>query len=116
MATPNLCGCVDNASCRVGGSNGQCDNDGVCKCGPTRCRPGETCRLTIGPDVCSCNDGAACAVNETCCDLPSGCRDLSSDPASCGACGHACPAGLVCAAGVCACSADAQCSAGSSGT
>jgi hypothetical protein len=116
MSTPNFCGCVDNASCRVGGASGVCDSDGLCKCGPTRCRPGETCRSANGPDVCACNGGGACAASETCCDLPAGCRDLSNDPASCGACGRACPAGLVCAAGVCACAADGPCFAGSSGT
>jgi hypothetical protein len=114
--TANLCGCTDNASCRVGGSSGSCEPTGLCKCGPTSCRPGETCRLAIGPDVCSCNDGAGCAATETCCQLPAGCRDLSNDPGSCGACGHACPFGFVCAAGACACDADWQCAAGSSGT
>jgi hypothetical protein len=111
---PNLCGCTDNNACRVGGSTGTCDATGVCKCGPSRCQPGETCRPAQGPDVCSCNDGAACAAGEVCCDLPNGCRNISTDPTSCGACGHACPAGFVCNGGACACGTDVDC--GSSGT
>jgi hypothetical protein len=112
----NLCSCTNPASCRVGGSGGTCDPTGMCRCGPSLCRPGETCRVSMGPDVCSCNDGAGCTDTETCCDLPAGCRNLSTDPSSCGACGHACPVGYVCAAGDCACDADWQCGAGSPGT
>ena len=114
--TPNLCGCTDNASCRVGGSNGSCDDTGLCKCGPSQCRPGETCRPAGGPDVCSCNAGAGCGATETCCGFPAGCRDLTTDPESCGACGHACPSGFGCVGSACACTADGQCNAGSNGT
>jgi hypothetical protein len=114
---PNQCGCVDNAGCRTGGSIGSCETDsGLCKCGPNRCQPGEACSAASGPDVCSCNGGAACTATETCCQTPAGCRDLHSDPSSCGACGHVCPNGFFCVASACACTTDAQCNAGAPGT
>jgi hypothetical protein len=115
-ALPSLCGCTDNASCRMGGSNGSCNSEGLCKCGPATCHRGEACLAAQGPDTCSCNGGPACADGETCCDLPAGCHDLLSDPSSCGACGHACPIGLSCFAGSCVCTSDAQCDDGGGGT
>jgi len=115
---PIQCGCVDNVNCRIGASTGTCDpTTGACRCGPTRCRPGEACiAVDAGPDLCSCNGGSACGEGETCCQTPGGCRDLQSDPSNCGACGRACPNGLFCIAGACTCNADAQCNAGSPGT
>lgn len=112
---PNLCGCVDNLSCRNGSSTGSCQ-DGRCKCGPDVCRGGETCQAAGGADVCSCNGGPACETAETCCQTPAGCRDLEADPSNCGACGRSCPYGFFCDAGTCSCNADSQCDAGSSGT
>lgn len=43
--------------------------------------------------------GGSCADGYTQCGQH--CVDLSSDPANCGACGHACPAGVACLAGTC---------------
>jgi hypothetical protein len=43
--------------------------------------------------------GAECAVGTIFC--PSGCANLATDPANCGSCGAACPAGSSCTAGVC---------------
>lgn len=54
-----------------------------------------------------CPDGQA--------DCGGACRDLQSDPAACGACGHACPAGAACSAGACACPAAAPTVCGASG-
>ena len=62
---------------------------------------GEVCNRA-GPDtVCSCNSGSACAAGAVCCHTPSGCFDLQTDPANCGACGWTCPAGTSCQSGVC---------------
>ncbi|HEX9295608.1 MAG TPA: hypothetical protein VF881_07230 [Polyangiaceae bacterium] len=115
---PGQCGCTDNMGCRSAMGGGGCNvTTGRCLCGPTTCRPGETCQAaTMGPDVCACNGGSACGSNQTCCQTPSGCKDLQSDPGSCGACGRACPNGFFCANGRCECNADGQCNNGSGGT
>src|SRR5262249_27593308 len=43
--------------------------------------------------------GIVCAAGTTLCGTA--CVDTRSNPANCGACGRACPAATVCAAGVC---------------
>lgn len=60
---------------------------GVCMCGlgPT-CQSGQTC--TSG--VCRCGLDPACQSGQTCCG-DAICRNLSSDPTSCGTCFNACP-------------------------
>ena len=115
---PNLCGCAGNdARCRLSGASGTCNAaNGQCVCGGVECGPGEACQHVGQADRCSCNDGSACAAGQACCQTPAGCRDLASDPASCGACGRACPPGFVCASGECQCSGDASCNAGAAGT
>jgi hypothetical protein len=45
-------------------------------------------------------DSGACPITEVPC--PTGCKSLRNDPSNCGACGHACGAGLLCANGTCA--------------
>ncbi|MFO0571832.1 MAG: hypothetical protein U0263_39780 [Polyangiaceae bacterium] len=45
-----------------------------------------------------------------------GCKDLSKDAQSCGACGRRCPTGFVCTSGQCVCDQAADCNAGSVGT
>ncbi len=49
--------------------------------------------------------GGSCASGYTECDYR--CVDLETDPANCGACGHACPPGVVCSGGVCGAPVDA---------
>lgn len=114
----NLCGCSSDAACSSGSGSGASCNaaSGICSCNGTACRPGEFCRAMMGNTTCSCNGSAHCSANQTCCNSPVGCKDLSNDPASCGACGHSCPAGFACAAGSCACTFNSACNAGSSGT
>jgi hypothetical protein len=43
--------------------------------------------------------GGDCAAGYTQCGLS--CVDLENDPSNCGACGHACPAGVACVDGTC---------------
>jgi hypothetical protein len=98
-----LCRCTSDAQCKgAGNGTATCDlTTGRCACEGVACRTGESC-VKSGPDqVCRCNGDAACEGNQVCCDEPSGCTDLMSDPASCGACGHACAPGLGCRSGVC---------------
>lgn len=117
-SSQKVCGCGSFLECEYGGHTAPaCNGLGRCVCNGTACQVGESCKdptSTDGAtgDVCSCWGGAACAAGKTCCQKPLGCFDLQSDPQSCGACGHACAPGLVCALGACACSSDASCSAG----
>jgi hypothetical protein len=116
--TSRRCGCSSDEQCRVGAGQGTatCNTTSrSCVCDGVECRPGEACERQGSSLRCRCG-GNTCAANETCCRVPSGCRNLDSDAANCGACGAACPAGFVCQAGACSCDADADCSAGSPGT
>ncbi len=112
------CGCAGNdGRCRTGGSGGTCDVTTLtCRCGGAVCQPGEACAPGGGGDVCQCNGGVACAPGRICCQTPAGCRDVATDPSSCGACGRRCPPSFDCTAGACTCSTDASCDAGSSGS
>lgn len=49
----------------------------------------------------SCVADVDCGSGQACCSGT--CRDLSSDPANCGSCGHICPTGEGCRGGVCQC-------------
>ena len=126
IADPSSCGGCGNAcaagfTCNAGkclcGADAACggENDcvvGSCVCGGTTCTGGQTCGAG---DACSCNGGPGCASGQTCCTNPSGCFDLGSDPANCGACGRSCPAGFTCDSWACHCGDDASCDAGSAG-
>jgi hypothetical protein len=110
------CGCSTNQECDTDGNGpatGTCTASiGLCTCGVTVCGIGEACVNVGGVNQCSCNGGAGCGAAQACCLAPNGCFDLQTSPASCGACGRACPAGFACQAGACACDADADCDAG----
>ncbi|MGE0323593.1 MAG: hypothetical protein AB7S68_14885 [Polyangiaceae bacterium] len=112
----STCGCDSNGDCNAGG-NATCSS-GICECSRIGadqvCKPGERCINNSGQSTCSCNGGSGCGSGQTCCE--SGCKNLSSDATSCGACGHTCPPGFNCASSSCVCNGDASCNAGSAGT
>ena len=85
----SLCACNANGQC---GNQGTCTG-GLCVCNANTCRPGERCQQG-GAGACRCNGGTPCGAAQVCCQTPGGCRDLSSAPDSCGACGRACPCRL----------------------
>jgi hypothetical protein len=102
-------GCIDTTSdpfnCGVCGhacnpgetcSGGQCGCNGGPACSSLCCASG--CSMT---GSCDCG-GTPCGAPSVCCNGTS-CLDIMNDNANCGACGHACPSGLVCDAGACKC-------------
>jgi hypothetical protein len=97
------CRCTSNTQCKGGGSgNASCDTvTGQCSCDGVTCRLGESCEKVGPSQVCRCNGAAACGPTHVCCESPAGCKDLMTDPTSCGACGHVCAPGLSCVSGVC---------------
>jgi hypothetical protein len=97
-----LCRCTSATQCKDGGGGAaDCNGNGRCTCTGVECQPGEACRKTGPNQECSCNGGAACAPGTVCCKVPVGCKDLTSDNANCGACGHTCPSGQACVGGSC---------------
>ncbi len=115
---PAICGCTNNDDCG-NDFEGNCRSDGRCQCfqpgSDPICNRGETCIDDgFNRGKCSCDGGSACASGQTCCDSPAGCRNLQTDAASCGACGHACAPGFVCSSGACACDGNADCGPGGS--
>lgn len=93
--------CVCGLSDRCGDTSAVClSSAGPCECAGTACQPGEAC-VDDGSVRCGCNDGAACADGETCCQTPDGCFDLTTDDANCGRCGNACSGGTSCTSGEC---------------
>jgi hypothetical protein len=115
----NACGCASSAACLSSGSGSGagCDTTtGLCSCAGATCRPGEACRAMMGNTMCTCNNGPPCGSGQTCCQSPAGCKDLSNDPTSCGACGRACPLQFTCTGGACACTFSSACNGGSPGT
>jgi len=73
---------------------GGCRLVGADCAGDADCCSGHCCDGTC------CNQGS-CPAGQTRCGKT--CRDLSQDPANCGACGAACPHGAICRAAVCSC-------------
>lgn len=97
-----VCRCTSADQCKDGGGgSASCSAAGLCVCSGLDCNPGERCAKSGPNQVCSCNGGAACIPGQTCCQTPNGCRNLSTDPQNCGACGKACPSGSLCVLGSC---------------
>lgn len=66
------------------------------------------CQSTcVAPATCNGSGGCVCPNGQPACNGQ--CPDLQTDPANCGACGHACPAGSTCVAGVCCVGAGGAC-------
>jgi hypothetical protein len=111
--SPGGGGCFDPATDpkHCGDCNTQCPNGDACvqgKCVASQCNPpcqnGNSC---VGGQ-CSCNGGPACGNGTTCCN--SGCKDLTSDPVNCNACGKKCDGGDYCCKGNCQPPDDNNCS------
>jgi hypothetical protein len=79
-----------------------CDAANCQHCTDSGCQP--TC---IAPATCNGSGGCVCPNGLPACNGQ--CPDLQTDPANCGACGHACPAGSTCVAGVCCVGAGGTC-------
>ena len=65
----------------------------------------DTCGTT-NECICLANNLEACSGGDDCCG--NGCKNLSTDPANCGACAHACGQGEDCVAGACTCKSDSH--------
>jgi hypothetical protein len=106
-------GCADlsNDPKHCGDCNTQCNNGDACvlgHCMPSQCNPACTNGNTCFSGECRCNGGPECSDPSTCCG--DGCKDLSSDPLNCNACGHKCNPGSYCCKGNCVKPDDNNCS------
>ncbi len=81
-------------------------------CG-NECHAYETC----ASGACTCKGSGTdetCMGGSTCCPGPQngGCKAVATDSKNCGACGHVCKTGEVCAAGSCKCGMAPSCTGG----
>jgi hypothetical protein len=102
--SPGGAGCFDpsNDPQHCGDCNTQCPAGQACvtgHCVPSQCNPPCTNGNTCFSGQCRCNGGATCGGNTICCG--DGCKDLTSDPLNCNACGKKCDAGDYCCNGNC---------------
>lgn len=89
LRSPNVCGSQScQPRCKTCG-----EVDPACGelCTSGECAPGQYC------------DGGSCACPQGMTDCFGQCRNLQTDPANCGTCGHACPNAKPCAGGACLC-------------
>jgi hypothetical protein len=95
----DCCFSLSNTCLPACGANQHYDSLCNCVCNPTTCPPG----ATQDPHTCQC----VCPQGQTLCN--SACVNTQTDDSNCGMCGHACPSGQTCSAGVCGCNPGVTC-------